>query len=147
MTQPQLSTSDMDALVDALHAVLVLVAGADGVVDPREEQRFVQLLAAAAEIGEPLHTVVERARAKMPPAAAAQAVTHEAAVDRIRAGAAVADSRLAVDDAERFKDGLYRMGKALAEASGGFLGLGKRQSQEEKDALAVLAICLGITER
>ena len=36
-------------------------------------------------------------------------------------------------------------GKAIAEASGGgFLGFGSRTNQAERDALAVLAACLGL---
>ena len=141
----ELSPGEMDALVEALYAVLVLVAGADGAVDPKEEKRFAELLVAASQTDEPLHSVIERARATMPGPTSSPSLAHEDAIDRVRAGVRVAEDKLKPEAAERFKDGLYCMGKALAEASGGgFLGLGKRLSHEEQDALVVLAACLGL---
>ncbi len=46
--------------------------------------------------------------------------------------------------ASDFKTALFILGKKIAEASGGLLGFGSKISQEEKTALAAIALCLGI---
>jgi tellurite resistance protein len=145
---PELATGEMDALVDAFYAVLVLVAAADGEVDPKEEKRFAELLAAAAQTTDPLRTVVETARANVPGPNRFPKLSRADALDRVRAGVKVAEDKFDADSADRFKEGLLKMGRAIAEASGGTLfGLGKRKSQEEEDALVVLAACLGLDGR
>lgn len=143
----QLSESDTQALVDALYAVLALVGGADGEIDQGEEQRFTQMLAAAAQGEEPLRSVIATAQKNAPTRVAQAFANQEQALDKVRAALAVADGQLPGDAAESFRQGLYRMGKALAESSGGgFLGLGTRTSKTERDALAVLAACLDIRD-
>ena len=145
---PDLATSEMEALVDAFYAVLVLVAGADGVVDPKEEKRFAELLASAAQTTDPLRTVVETARANVPGPTKFPKLTRSEALDRVRAGVKVAEAKFDMESTLRLKQGLYGMGAAIAEASGGALfGIGKRKSQEESDALVVLAACLGLETR
>jgi tellurite resistance protein len=141
----ELSASETETLVDALYAVFALVAGADGEVDEPERKRFMEMLGAAAQGPEPLHSVIVKALDHSDDRKAKAFASSEAAVDKVRAALRIADDRWDADAAGRFKHGLYKMGQAIAEASGGgFFGLRTRTSQTERDALAVLAACLGL---
>jgi hypothetical protein len=131
--------------VDALYAVLALVAGADGEIDKGELGRFHQMLEAASQGDEPLRSVIAKALEHTKERAAKAYATADEAVDKVREALRVADARWSPEAAQRYRQGLHRMGQAIADASGGgFLGLRARTSQSEEDALAVLAACLGL---
>ncbi|HEX7478033.1 MAG TPA: hypothetical protein VF331_09525 [Polyangiales bacterium] len=142
----ELSAMDLSRLEDAFYAVLTLVAGADGTVDPKEARRFTQMLEAVRGGDEPLLArlaaqALSSNSARLPK----QALAAAAAAENVRAAASVADTQLSAEAAQRFKQGLYLMGKQLAEASGGgVLGLRGRTSEEERTALAELAALLGV---
>jgi hypothetical protein len=140
-----LSPIETETLVDALYAVFALVAGADGDVDEGESKRFAQMLEVAAQGDEPLRSVIAKALEHSEQRQAKAFASAEEAVDKVRAALRIAEQRWSADAVARYREGLYKMGQALGEASGGgFLGLGARTSQEERDALAVLAACLGV---
>lgn len=145
MTQ-ELSASERAQLEDALHAVLALIAGADGVIDPAETLCFTDILQTVAGGDDALLAEVARAViASSSARAQQQPLETTAASDRVRAAAALADARMSPDAAQRFKQGLYLLGTQLAQASGGgMLGLRSRTSDDERRALATLAQLLGI---
>ncbi len=142
----ELSASELSQLESALYAVLALIAGADGNVDPKEARSFTQMLEAAKGADDKLLAAVaatalagSAARLKLPLPDAETAGNH------VRAAAQLADARLSPEAARRLKQGLYLMGVQLANASGGaVLGLRGRTSEDERRALAALAALLGV---
>lgn len=106
---------------------LVEVAWADGSVDEKERKAF---LAAAAEhgiaSGSPAHAALEEFLKEKPRADARKAWY-----------AWAAELNRTLDAAERSKvrDGLVKRARAVAEASGGFLGLGSKISANEQRVL------------
>jgi uncharacterized tellurite resistance protein B-like protein len=106
---------------------LVEIAWADGSVDEKERQAF---LAAAAEHGlapgSPAHAALEEFL-KSAPRADARKAWYAWATELNRT----------LDAAERSKvrDGLVKRSRAVAEASGGFLGLGSKISANEQRVL------------
>lgn len=52
---------------------------------------------------------------------------------------------MAPEEAQAFKQALLGLGKAVASASGGFLGFGSKISKEEKATLERIAAGLGLT--
>ncbi|HEX2676987.1 MAG TPA: hypothetical protein VHM19_10115 [Polyangiales bacterium] len=131
----------------ALYGVLALVAGADGEIDRGEEKRFLDMLSAAAQSEEPLRSVVAAALDHAKEREAQAFASAEAALDKVRAAQTIVETRFDPEAARKWKRGLYAMGQAIAQASGGgFLGFKSRTSQTERDALVVLAACLGIDD-
>ena len=57
----------------------------------------------------------------------------------------VLDGKLSAEESHKFKVSMLSIGKSVAEASGGFLGMfGSKISKEEKRALVGLAMFLGL---
>ncbi len=141
----QLAPAETETLVDALYAVLALIAAADGEIDEKEHKRFLEMLSAAAQTDEPLRSVIKAALDHAESREAKAYASSQAAIDQVRAALRVVEQRFPPEATRSFRHGLYVMGKAIAEASGGgFLGFGSRTNQAERDALAVLAACLGL---
>jgi hypothetical protein len=141
----ELSASERTRLEDALYAVLTLIAGADGVVDAAETQRFTHILESVAGGDDALMAEVARAVIAGVAARARQPLDANAANDRVRAAVAFADARMPPEVSHRFKHGLYLLGTQLAQASGGgMLGLRNRTSDDERRALKALAELLDI---
>jgi len=106
---------------------LVEIAWADGVVDEREREAF---LKAAAEhglhVGTPGHEALREFLKTTPRAEARKAWF---------AWAAELSKRLDAQERRKVREGLVARARAVAEASGGFLGLGARISAGEQRVL------------
>ncbi len=132
--------------------VFFLVAGADGVIDEREFERFVkglidaggdaghaesgvdaEVLANSGRYFDSLHPEVKRAVADD---------GAEAALRGISAAVSLLDAKLDVAQAQSFKRRMLELGESVAAASGGILGIGS-VSKVEKVALGQLAAALG----
>jgi len=132
-------------LADAPYLVFLVVAAADGKVDEKEVSAFQKALvqAAASE-----HPVVHEmfARGLQDPEGRLRKLLSEtpAPADALAAAGALISEKLPRDEANGIKMALFLLGKAVAEASGGFLGFGSRISKQEKKALAAVLLLLGI---
>lgn len=132
--------------------VFFLVAGADGVIDDKEFERFVgRLIDLAAESGmeeagvethllansgryfDSLHPLVKRMVAEG---------GADVALGAIAAGVALTNAKLDAADAEAFKRHLLELGESVAAASGGVMGVASI-SRSERAALDRLRETLG----
>lgn len=110
---------------------LVEVAWADGKVDEKERQAFI---AAAAEHGITpgsfAHTALEEFIKNTP---------REDARKAWYAWAATLNKTLDASERKKVREGLVMRARAIAEASGGFLGLGNKISKNEQRVLDAIA--------
>jgi len=110
---------------------LVEVAWADGQVDPKERAAFI---AAAAEHGITpgsfAHTALEEFIKSTP---------REDARKAWYAWAAELNGKLDAAERRKVREGLLKRARAVAEASGGFLGLGNKISASEQRVLDAIA--------
>jgi len=132
--------------------VFFLVAGADGVVDGKEFEGFVhrlidfgseagmegsgpdaELLANSGRYFESLHAEVKKA---------VKDGGEDAVFAGLTDGIALLDARLDVSAAQAFKKRMLHLGETVAEASGGFMGVGS-VSRFERAALKWLTKALG----
>ncbi len=135
-----------DSLGRAPLLVFMLVAAADGNVDKKERamlaklcenvEKFPSLLFRAA-VGE----MVKHAERYFEEF---QTVGFDFVAALKATAAALDDSHPA--EAKEFKLCLLSWGKEIAEASGGFLGFGKKMGQEEAQTLVAIAITLGLVD-
>jgi uncharacterized tellurite resistance protein B-like protein len=121
---------DRDTLAAFALYPLVEVAWADGEVDERERQAF---LAAAAELGlspgTPGHDALREFLRESP---------REEARKAWFAWAAELKRKLDPSERQQVREGLLRRARAVAEASGGILGLGRRISAGEQKVLTAI---------
>ncbi|MEL7450630.1 MAG: hypothetical protein AAFN78_15560, partial [Pseudomonadota bacterium] len=124
--------------------VFLIVAAADGNIDKKELKAFAKTLgnpdfailtAAMQQSGCSLQELIVDAQSRMTDP-----------VSELTAIAELLNTRFPADAASAYKVALLMLGKAVAEASGGFLGLfGSKIDKDEKAALAVIAHVLGLT--
>lgn len=119
--------------------VFMLVAAADGKVDQKEKAALMKLTENLEQFPSPLfqaavHTMMENAERYMGEFSAEDFDYSEGLSDRIE----VLDDEHPVE-AQAFKESLMAWGKAIAEASGGLLGFGRKIGAEEAATLAVIA--------
>ena len=121
---------DRDTLAAFALYPLVEVAWADGKVDERERQAF---LTAAAEhgiaVGSPGHEALREFLKESP---------REEARKAWYAWAAELKGKLDPSERRQVRDALLKRARAVAEASGGFLGLGNRISAGEQRVLTAI---------
>jgi uncharacterized tellurite resistance protein B-like protein len=121
---------DRDTLAAFALYPLVEVAWADGEVDERERQAF---LKAAAEhgitVGSPGHDALREFLKESPREEARKAWF--AWADELK-------RKLDPDERRKVRDALLERARAVAEASGGFLGLGNRISAGEQRVLTAI---------
>ena len=139
----ELSSADKRILAAAPAAVFALVAGADGKIDRKEQRRFEAMLGADHNAGSAVIGEILAAAPKEGPEVLEEAGGDcELVLDRVRK---TAESALSEEDRAKFKQGLWMMGEALAQTSGGgILGIGKRVDQAESVALRRLRELLKI---
>jgi len=110
---------------------LVEVAWADGKVDDKEREAFIR---AAAEHGitpgSIAHTALQSFLAQTP---------REEARKAWYAWAAELNPKLDAAERKKVREGLLKRARAIAEASGGFLGLGSKISANEQKVLDAIA--------
>ena len=125
----------------------LLVAGSDGVVDPKELREMFKQMTQAAEapglLGEVLKSMVGD---KHDPRTDLILIAEEGdTASQLVAAGKLVNQRIPDKAAEAFKVNLLRVGYAVANASGGgFMGLGSKVSEEERNSLAVLASSLSV---
>ena len=140
-----LTAADRDTLTFGPLWMFSLVAGSDGAVDEREVDELARVVERARPDGGPLLDLVlsdlthDGARLL-----ARYAADDRDAGDGLRRVAAVVDLHWPPEVGDSFKNGLLAIGRAVAEASGGFLGLGDRKGRAEREALATAAGYLGV---
>lgn len=123
-----------------------LVAGSDGSVDEREVDELARVVEQSRPEGGPLLASVLAELTSQGAAVLAEYATDDRGPEEgLRRLAAVVDVQWRPSVGDAFKDGILAIGKAVAEASGGFLGLGDRTSWAESEALATATRCLGRT--
>jgi uncharacterized tellurite resistance protein B-like protein len=110
---------------------LVEVAWADGKVDEKERQAFI---AAAAEHGITPGSYADTALQEF-----IQHTPREDARKAWYAWAATLNKTLDASERKKVREGLVMRARAVAEASGGFLGLGNKISKNEQRVLDAIA--------
>ncbi len=142
-----LSETDRDTLTFGPLWMFSLVAGSDGAVDEREVDELARVVERARPDGGPLLDLVlsdlSHEGSRLLARYAADARGPEEGLRRI---AAILELNWPPEVGDSFRDGLLAVGHAVAEASGGFLGLGDRTGRAEREALALAAACLGVRD-
>lgn len=122
-----------------------LTAGSDGAVDEREVDALARVVERARPEGGPLlDLVLSELTHEGPRLLAEYAADGRGPEEGLRRIAAIVDLNWPPEVGDPFKAGMLAIGQAVAEASGGFLGLGDRTGRAEKEALASAAACLGV---
>lgn len=132
-------------LADAPYLVFLAVAAADGTIDKKEVKVFQNAMVAGAQTDHPIvHQMF--ASGMRDPSARLQKLVGSGldVVENLKKVGALLSERMPEDSANAVKLVLLAVGKAVAEASGGFLGFGKKMSKDEQNALAAVFVCLGI---
>jgi len=120
----------------------LLVSGADGSIDKKELKAFAKALARQEN---PLMLELLQSCSQPPQTILAElAQMGEEAANLLNEVGEMLDSKLPENYALAYKYELLQIGKSIAEASGGFLGMGKKISEEENVTLAVIAKLLGL---
>lgn len=140
--EEELSDEEWELLVRAPLLVFMAVAVADGKLDKKEMAAFEKVVANVMTCATPL---LRQAMAQMLPEMEyhlEQLQQQDSAADLARV-AHILDTDFA-DEALAFKHSLVTIGIQIAEASGGFLGFGNKISKEEGEAIAGIAVILGV---
>lgn len=124
--------------------VFMLVAAADGKVDQKEKAALMKMTENLEKFPSPLfqtavHTMMENTERYMGQFSAEDFDYTDHLSDCIE----VLDDEHPAE-AKEFKECLMAWGKAIAEASGGFLGFGKKLGKEEAETLDDIATLLGL---
>jgi hypothetical protein len=120
--------------------VFFLVAGADGKVDKKEVMKLLSLMQAAVEQGShgTLFSAVLRSTVANLPVLMEE-VAQVSPIEQLLELRLLVEQLFNPHDCYNFKKGLLSLGQSIAEASGGFLGIGSKVSKEEKLALTRIA--------
>jgi uncharacterized tellurite resistance protein B-like protein len=127
---------DLEHLACAAPFVFLLVAAADGSIDKKELKRFSGLMA-EEEYGI-LAAVMSQAGWSMEQLLAACKQRLQDPVNELMELGQVIDRRLPADTAVQFKSALLKLGHAIAQASGGLLGFGKKIDNDEATMLTLI---------
>lgn len=143
-----LDDEDYKVLAYAPVAVFFIVAGADGKIDNKEARAFQkEVVAGMVAESEIMQRSIIYTLANFEDIFAelqSQKVNMKEKLEQI---IAILDTKTSEDEALKFKISLLTIGKSIAEASGGFLGIfGSKISKKEKQALAMLAVFLGVVD-
>ena len=124
--------------------VFLLVAAADGKLDRKEFKKFGEVLEQAANCPSPR---LRQAINDMLPTMATifEDVTQEHfnPIDELQRVAQIMDTQYPAE-ARVFKESLLSLAIQVAQASGGFLGFGNKIDKDEEEAIAAVAITLGL---
>lgn len=139
------SGEDFEVLKQAPFLIFYLVATADGKIDKKELAKFFSVISDLSNYKSPLtHKVITNIIndiSKMVIEISHKEMSYPAELAKLRV---IIDDNLPAEEANKFKMDLVAMGKKIAEASGGFLGLGNKISKEEKTVLNAIAVFLGL---
>lgn len=136
--------ADDEVIARAPVLAFFLVAAADGNVDDKELADFEKMIGASSVFPSELF---QKAIRDMRPRLqdylsemATEEVDHEAELKRLND---TLDEQYRAE-AKSFKLSLFGLATKIAEASGGFLGVGNKISKEEEEALKTIALALGL---
>lgn len=128
--------------------VFLSVAGADGEVDDKEIKSFQKELTLNLVSDSAL--LQEVMMALLPELPSYTKLVMSGEIDPVTGFSQIKkslDEKVDAETALSFKMALLKMGKSIAESSGGFLGIfGSKISKEEKQALAALSALLGLID-
>lgn len=138
------STDEWLKVQKAPYIVFVMVAGADGKIDKKEADQFIQFLMNCEKDKSDLfhRSVTQTIQCT---SEIMNQVLGASTVDlmyELRAIREIVNAKAPADQIQPFKDTLLVLGQVIAEASGGFMGLGDKVSKEEKSALSLIKTCL-----
>jgi tellurite resistance protein len=124
--------------------VFLLVAAADGKLDKKEFKKFGEVLHQAANCPSPR---LRQAIKDMVPHMATifEDLTRESfnPIEELQRVAQIMDTQYPAE-AQVFKESLLSLAVQVAQASGGFLGFGNKIDKNEEEAIAAVAITLGL---
>ena len=143
-----ISAKQWEILESGPALVFLVVAASDGKVGKRETTTFAKVIVGAAHLeaecpslGRALGASLE----KVPEVIAKiEAVEKFDSAGELRRIGETVDACLSEDEAQNYKLGLLYIGKEVAEAAGGFFGMGRRISEREATALKMIADAFGI---
>ena len=138
---------EFDLLKRSVFMVFAAVAASDGKIEKKEAETFVKSLTSGELLENPLMNRIVTNVIHDIPGIMASIFSGEApspAVELLQVRLVV-DERMPADQADGFKRALLTLGHSIASASGGLFGFGSKVSKEEKQALAAIATCLGVS--
>lgn len=143
----QLNEDEIKLLAYAPIAVFCVVAAADGNIDKKEVKAFqVELLKGIITDSELMQNVMVHVMSDFEPMITRFLQQEVNAREILEQILQLLNGRLEVEEAHKFKLSMLSIGKSVAEASGGFMGMfGSKISKEEKRALEGLALFLGLS--
>ncbi|MCL1035698.1 hypothetical protein L2750_00805 [Shewanella submarina] len=128
--------------------VFLLVAGADGKVEPKEVQSFLKVLTDKAVLSHPiLNAIVNGIAPDLQQHVQELIQTGDNYLEQLTEIAELADANFEQEMSESFKYGLYYIGEKVASTSRGFWGFGGKPGKPEKAALAAIAGVLNISPK
>jgi hypothetical protein len=140
----QVTAEDLQTLAYGPYLVFFLVAAADGTIDEKEVKAFGKLL--SGDVDEILKEII--VRTPLDPFETIREISTSGAeevVHRLTNIRQLLEQKFPESVANAYKVALLRVGKKIAEASGGgFFGFGKKISEEEAAAVVVIAQLLGV---
>ena len=147
ITKEQFTHDEWQSLMLAPLIIFNIVGGADGRIDQREAVEFKRLLVEGLLSDIELMKLIMSDLLQDLESLTNRLVSGELdpnqCMESIRSAL---DAKLTKEDALEFKLALLSIGKKIANASGGFLGMGDRICLSEKQAMARLAAVLHVIE-
>ena len=145
ITKEQFTDDEWQSLVLAPLIIFNIVGGADGRIDQREAAEFKSLLVEGLLSDVELIKLIMKDLLQDLEVQTGRLVSGELdpnqCMESIRQAV---DTELSEEDALAFKLALLSIGKKIANASGGFMGMGDRICLSEKQAMARLAAVLHV---
>lgn len=147
ITKDRFTAEEWQSLLYAPLMIFNIVAGADGRIDQKEAQAFKNLLVEGLLSDIELMKLVMNELLQDLENLTSQVFSGEMnpndCMESIRLAV---DAELTAEEALAFKLALLSIGKKIAQASGGFLGMGNKICLSEKQAMAKLAAALHVIE-
>lgn len=141
----EFSDEEFEILKRAPFLIFFLVAASDGNIDQKEAATFIKILLKPELLkNKLLNRIVTNVINDISSTLAAMAQQGLDYLARLNELRLIAERKLPPAQAREFKLSLLLLGKEIASASGGFLGLGAKISKSEQAALTAIALCLGI---
>lgn len=145
ITKDRFTADEWQSLIYAPLIIFNIVAGADGKIDQKEVTAFKKLLVEGLlsdiELMKLVTNELLQDLEQLTGEVFAGQMDPNECMESIRNAV---DTELTKEEALAFKLALLTIGKKIAQASGGFLGLGNRICLSEKQAMAKLAAALHV---
>jgi len=145
MSESDPDENNLKYLAQAPVLIFLIVAAADGSIDKKEVMSFIKVL--GDKEYEILFSAMQKIGATPTEIIADVQSNISSPLEELISLRKVLDTFLPKDAAHIYKIALLKLAKAIAEASGGFLGIfGNKISKEEKAVIAVIASSLGLLD-